>query len=197
MGINFGLRCGDLTSLRIGDVITPEGKIVNTFEIIEEKTKKRRAMAMNASVLKALTLYLQDQYNGEPVDRRDYLFTSNSNRKGRDGAPLTVRSIERLLKAIVNDELHIPVHASTHMLRKTFAYHFLMEAPDRNRALELLSMQLNHSSIAYTLRYIGITQDEILDTCFRLDLGFESDEGFSCGDENNIIRFKKLARKRG
>ena len=71
-------------------------------------------------------------------------FTSNSNRKGKDGAPLTVRSIERLLKSIVNDELHIPVHASTHMLRKTFAYHFLMAAPDRNRALELLSMQLNH-----------------------------------------------------
>lgn len=106
---------------------------------------------------------------------RDYLFTSNSNRKGKDGAPLTVRSIERLLKSIVNDELHIPVHASTHMLRKTFAYHFLMAAPDRNRALELLSMQLNHSSIAYTLRYIGITQDEILDACFRLDLGFEDE----------------------
>lgn len=61
------------------------------------------------------------------------------------------------------------------MLRKTFAYHFLMEAPDRNRALELLSMQLNHSSIAYTLRYIGITQDEILETCFRLDLGFDDE----------------------
>ena len=175
MGINFGLRCGDLTSLRIGDVITPEGKIVNTFEIIEEKTKKRRPMAMNESVLKALTLYLKCEYGDNPVDRRDYLFTSNSNRKGRDGAPLTVRSIERLLKSIVNDELHIPVHASTHMLRKTFAYHFLMAAPDRNRALELLSMQLNHSSIAYTLRYIGITQDEILDTCFRLDLGFENE----------------------
>lgn len=91
--------------------------------------------------------------------------------------------VERLLKSIVNDELHIPVHASTHMLRKTFAYHFLMAAPDRNRALELLSMQLNHSSIAYTLRYIGITQDEILDTCFRLDLGF----GHESKMENNVI----------
>ena len=154
-------------------------------------------MAMNASVLKALTLYLQDQYNGEPVDRRDYLFTSNSNRKGRDGAPLTVRSIERLLKAIVNDELHIPVHASTHMLRKTFAYHFLMEAPDRNRALELLSMQLNHSSIAYTLRYIGITQDEILDTCFRLDLGFESKKSISSRKADNILHFRKPMSKEG
>lgn len=95
------------------------------------------------------------------------------------------------MKSIVNDELHIPVHASTHMLRKTFAYHFLMEAPDRNRALELLSMQLNHSSIAYTLRYIGITQDEILDTCFRLDLGYGHDPKM----EDNIVNISDVREK--
>ena len=106
--------------------------------------------------------------------------------------PLTVRSIERLLKSIVNDECQIPVHASTHMLRKTFAYHFLMEAPDRNRALELLSMQLNHSSIAYTLRYIGITQDEILDTCFRLDLGY----GHDPKTDGNIINLTDIREQR-
>ena len=191
MGINFGLRCGDLISLRVGDVVAPNGEFVSTFRIIEEKTGKVRAMAMNGSVIHALRLYIDNRYGTRPVDRRDFLFTSESNNKRKynddlkapasryseeaGNIPLTVRSAERILKKIVNDECNITVHASTHMLRKTFAYHFLMEAPDRNRALELLSMQLNHSSVAYTLRYIGITQKEILDTCFKLDLGFESD----------------------
>ncbi|MBQ7937977.1 MAG: hypothetical protein IJ283_05735, partial [Oscillospiraceae bacterium] len=108
----------------------------------------------------------------------------------------TVRSIERLLKSIVNDELHIPVHASTHMLRKTFAYHFLMAAPDRNRALELLSMQLNHSSIVYTLRYIGITSDEILEACFRINLGFPPVDAEANIDDNTIPFRKPFFQKR-
>ena len=126
----------------------------------------------------------------------DTCITSNSNRKGKDGAPLTVRSIERLLKSIVNDELHIPVHASTHMLRKTFAYHFLMAAPDRNRALELLSMQLNHSSIVYTLRYIGITSDEILEACFRINLGFPPVDAEANIDDNTIPFRKAFFQKK-
>ena len=172
MGINFGFRCGDLLSLRIGDVVDASGRIVRSFKIKEEKTGKIRPAAMNPAVVNALRLFLENVYGDQPVDRNAYLFTSQSrNASGAQPVPLTVRSVERLLKEIVNDRCHIPVHASTHMMRKTFAYHFLMKAPDRSRALELLSMQLNHTSVAYTLRYIGITQDEILQTCFNIELG--------------------------
>lgn len=171
MGINFGFRCGDLLSLRIGDVVDASGRIVRSFKIKEEKTDKIRPAAMNPAVVNALRLFLENVYGDQPVDRNAYLFTSHSNNGSAKAVPLTVRSVERLLKEIVNDRCHIPVHASTHMMRKTFAYHFLMKAPDRSRALELLSMQLNHTSIAYTLRYIGITQDEILQTCFNIELG--------------------------
>ena len=37
MGINFGFRCGDLLSLRIGDVVDASGRIVRSFKIKEEK----------------------------------------------------------------------------------------------------------------------------------------------------------------
>lgn len=188
MGINFGLRCGDLVSLRIGDVIDDKGNILKTFRIIEDKTEKIRTMAMNESVVYALKLYLEDKFHGEPVDRNNYLFTSKSNNKSlfADNQPLAVFSVERLLKEIVNDECGIEVHASTHMLRKTFAYHFLMSAPDRSRALELLSYQMNHSSLVYTLRYIGITQSEILDTCFGLNLGWDAEGDNITSETNNI-----------
>lgn len=172
MGINFGFRCGDLLSLRIGDVVDASGKIVRTFKIKEEKTGKIRPAAMNPAVVNALMLFLENVYKDEPIDRNAYLFTSVAHaQRYKSPVPLSVRSVERMLKEVVNDRCHIPVHASTHLMRKTFAYHFLMKAPDRSRALELLSMQLNHSSIAYTLRYIGITQDEILQTCFNIELG--------------------------
>lgn len=172
MGINFGFRCGDLLSLRIGDVVDASGKIVRSFKIKEEKTGKIRPAAMNPAVVNALMLFLENVYKDEPIDRNAYLFTSVAHaQRYKSPVPLSVRSVERMLKEVVNDRCRIPVHASTHMMRKTFAYHFLMKAPDRSRALELLSMQLNHSSIAYTLRYIGITQDEILQTCFNIELG--------------------------
>lgn len=172
MGINFGFRCGDLLSLRIGDVVDASGKIVRSFKIKEEKTGKIRPAAMNPAVVNALMLFLENVYKDEPIDRNAYLFTSVAHaQRYKSPVPLSVRSVERMLKEVVNDRCHIPVHASTHLMRKTFAYHFLMKAPDRSRALELLSMQLNHSSIAYTLRYIGITQDEILQTCFNIELG--------------------------
>ena len=45
----------------------------------------------------------------------------------------------------------------THTLRKTFAYW----AYKQGTSLELIQKILNHSSASVTLRYIGITQDQI------------------------------------
>ena len=45
----------------------------------------------------------------------------------------------------------------THTMRKTFAYWFYMRTKD----VALLQVLLNHSSERETLRYIGLTQDEI------------------------------------
>jgi len=48
-------------------------------------------------------------------------------------------------------------HIGTHTLRKTFGY----QARKQGTPIELLQKVFNHSSPAVTMRYIGITQDEI------------------------------------
>ena len=54
----------------------------------------------------------------------------------------------------------------THSLRKTWGYHACMSGVD----LALIMHKLNHESIAYTRRYLGITDDEFQAVVQRLNL---------------------------
>ncbi len=54
----------------------------------------------------------------------------------------------------------------THSLRKTWGYHARMQEVD----LALIMYKLNHASLAYTKRYLGITDDELQAVVRRLNL---------------------------
>ena len=54
----------------------------------------------------------------------------------------------------------------THSQRKTWGYHARMQGVD----LALIMHKLNHESIVYTKRYLGITDDEIQAVSQRLNL---------------------------
>ena len=54
----------------------------------------------------------------------------------------------------------------THSLRKTWGYHARMSGVD----LALIMYKLNHSSLVYTKRYLGITDDELQKVAQRLNL---------------------------
>ena len=54
----------------------------------------------------------------------------------------------------------------THTLRKTFGYHAYNSGYD----IELIQKLFNHSALSITLRYIGITQDDMDDVYLNLDL---------------------------
>lgn len=186
MGINFGLRCGDLLRIKVGHILDSDGSFRAEVRIQEEKTKKVRTCYMNDSIMDAAELYFLSK--GNVIDLNDYLFTSQSNNnteayyetlsgtesievKRNVNAPITVYSVERMLKKTINEELGIKVHAGTHLLRKTFAYHVIMGAPDRTRAVEFLQKIFGHASQSITLAYIGITDDEVRTTCQGLNLG--------------------------
>lgn len=169
MGINFGLRCGDLVQLRVGHIIEEDGMAYRRqVTLIEEKTGKRRVVYMNSAIMDAADLYFE---HSGAVTLNDYLFRCESNKAKNSGNHLTVRSVERMLKEVINEACGIDVHASTHCMRKTFAYHMIQSAPDRSRAIEFLQKILGHSSPAITLRYAGITDEEIYETYNNLNLG--------------------------
>jgi integrase len=58
-------------------------------------------------------------------------------------------------------------HIGTHTLRKTFGYHVFVRSKGN---LALVQKLLNHSSSAETLRYIGLTQEELNNAYLELNL---------------------------
>ncbi|MCJ7625932.1 MAG: tyrosine-type recombinase/integrase [Anaerolineaceae bacterium] len=63
-------------------------------------------------------------------------------------------------------EIGLSGNFSTHSLRKTWGYHARMQGVD----LALIMYKLNHNSIAYTKRYLGITDDELQAVVQKLNL---------------------------
>lgn len=172
VGINFGLRVSDLRLLRFCNLINDNLTFKDTFAVFEKKTrntrkvKKNRYITVNKAVIEAVTLYLE---NTPGVKLSDYLFTSQASNNG-SREPLTRGSIDRILKGIAYD-LDLNIRMSTHTLRKTFGYHQMMMSGNDPRKLLLLSKMFGHSSVAVTLDYIGITDEEIRDAYLGLNLG--------------------------
>ena len=161
VGINVGLRAGDLLNLRIKDVYQ-NNRVLDRVAVNEEKTDKRRDFELNKSSKEAISLYINAL---EDVDAASYLFKS---RKG-DGA-LTVESAHKIIKTTLK-ELNIKGNYGTHTLRKTFAYHIYANNIKNNPSIiNTLQKMLNHSSGSVTLRYIGITKEVISDVYKSLNL---------------------------
>jgi integrase len=161
LGINFGLRAGDLLRLKLNDVVH-DGTIVDKVTVCEEKTNKKREFALNDSAKSAIKLYLDTL---QDINYESYLFKS---RKG-SGA-LTVESAHKIIKTTLR-ELNIKGNYGTHSLRKTFAYHIYINNIKNNPTIiNTIQKMLNHSSASVTLRYIGITKEVVSDIYNSLNL---------------------------
>ncbi|RIU93310.1 tyrosine-type recombinase/integrase [Oceanobacillus picturae] len=148
LGINSGLRVGDMLKLKVKDV---KGK--KRVAIQEGKTKKKRIINLN-------NLYSIIQEYIKTVNS-EWLFPS---RKG-DKSISTTQAYRQLKKA--GEMVDIPEGIGTHTMRKTFGYwHY-----KQNKDIEALQQILNHSDIKATKRYIGITEDEINNTLESFSLG--------------------------
>lgn len=146
VGINVGLRIGDLLKLKIKDVLE------DSYILIEEKTNKRREIKFNDTCKLAINKYL-DSLNGS-YSEEDFLF------KSQKGASLDTRSVHKIIKKICA-ECNIKGNYGTHTLRKTFAYHLYINNASNPQILPYLMRILNHSSQSITLAYIGLEQEQI------------------------------------
>ena len=145
IAINIGMRVNDLLSITWSDIFKADTHKFNSYFVPkEQKTKKVRQIFINDAFKAAVKEYLK--YVPD-VKLEGYVFTN------RQGNRLSDASVDKMLK-MLEKELNLE-NLSTHSLRKTFAYHLYMQTND----ISLVQEILQHSSVAVTRRYLGLTQE--------------------------------------
>lgn len=151
VGCFFGLRISDILELKWQQVHN-----IDEFTIIEKKTKKTREIKINAQ----LKQHIKDCYEKiQPHSLEEPIFISQKS---------TVYSIQRI-NVILKDlrakyNLNVK-NFSSHSLRKSFGREiFNRSGSNAELALVKLSHLFNHSNPAVTRRYLGISQEELMQT---------------------------------
>lgn len=144
VGINLALRISDLLSIKFEDI--ENGRLT----IKETKTGKTASIPLNTRS-KEIIQRIRHEHPSHI-----YLFQSYRNKQAKRSLakPLSRRAVSKAF-ASVGEELSISL--GTHSMRKTRGYHLYQMTKDIARVMKML----RHSSESVTLRYIGITQQEI------------------------------------
>ena len=162
VGINTALRVSDLLKLRIRDFVVEDGTLRDRFWMREAKRGKRHRVIINDSIAQTLTDY-RLAYPKVEIDPCHYVFfnvkTENYHR------PISRKQAWKIVTTLCHD-VGLQGNYGTHTMRKTWGYHARQNGVD----LALIMHNLNHNDLAYTKRYLGITDDELEIVSRRLNL---------------------------
>jgi integrase len=148
MGLYTALRISDLLSICWEDVYDfRNNRVREVLHLSERKTGKTATIALNKEILVALNQLLS---HTEALPH-DAIFKSQKTGKaiGRTQAYRIIRNAA--------DVLSFQNRVSCHSLRKTLGYH----AWNNGVSPAVIMDIYNHSSLAVTKRYLGVTQDDI------------------------------------
>jgi integrase len=148
-GINTGLRASDIVKVRIEDILRKDH-----FIVTQKKTRKKRVVELPEGLQKEIEAYCNVLGSKE-----GYLFPS------RKGSHISeIQAYRQLVKA---GDMLDREDIGTHTMRKTFGYHHYKI----NKDVAILQEIFSHSAPSITLKYIGITQDEIKNSMKGFYLG--------------------------
>lgn len=147
LGLNLALRISDLLRITWGDLLfrdeAKQLKVKEHLRITERKTRKTRKMAINEKAYLAITDYLVKQ-------KFDIKMTERVIAISRIQA---YRILKKAAKEVGIKEL-----IGTHTLRKTWGYHARVTF---KMSVEQIQKKLGHYTPGVTMRYIGLSADEI------------------------------------
>ena len=151
LGCFTGLRISDILALRWEQILSTE-----EFTIIEKKTGKKRVLRLNTQ----LQQHIRECYEHiQPIGLKAPILVSQK------GTVFTIQRINVILKEIKRKYRLKVKNFSCHSLRKTFGRQvYNMNSENSELALVKLMELFNHSSLAITKRYLGLRQEEILET---------------------------------
>ena len=151
MGCFTGLRISDILALRWRQILNKD-----EFCITEIKTGKQRTIRLNPQ----LQQHIRDCYvHISPIGINAPILISQK------GTVFTIQRINIILKEI-REKYRLKIkNFSCHSLRKTFGRQvYNMNSDNAELALIKLMELFNHSSVSITKRYLGLRQEEILQT---------------------------------
>jgi integrase len=162
VGINTALRISDLLQLQVNHFFDEQERIKKRFWIKERKRGKRQEVVINTSIREVLEEYLAE-YSDIGKNSDNFVFFSSTTHDYT--TPIKRGQAWKFITSICR-EAGLSGNFGTHSLRKTWGYHARMSGVD----LTLIMHKHNHESIAYTKRYLGITDDELKAVAQRLNL---------------------------
>ena len=151
VGSFWGLRISDILNLKWEDILDKE-----EFSLSERKTGKRRIIRINTQ----LRIHIKECYdNIRPRSLEENILISQK------GSIYSIQRINMILKELkFKYKLNIK-NISSHSLRKTFGREvYNQNSENSEMALVKLMELFNHSSIMITKRYLGLRQEELLET---------------------------------
>ena len=143
VGVNLALRISDLLTVKYDDIKNSHLKVT------EGKTGKGRELRINNTAQRLIDARRQRH------PEHDYLFQVDSNRA--KNKPVSRETVARKFKEI--GEI-VGVQLGTHSMRKSRGWAMWSDGVP----VEKIAMVLNHATPAVTMRYLGITQEEVLQT---------------------------------
>ena len=144
VGLNLALRISDLLSIKFQNI--EQDRLL----LVEGKTSKLATIKLNEKARAVIA-----RIRSEHPDHI-YLFQSYRNQRSKNTPvkPISRRYVSRAFAAIGEE---VGIDLGTHSMRKTRGYHLYKNTNDIARVMKML----RHSSEAVTLRYIGITQEDV------------------------------------
>ncbi|RFU63159.1 tyrosine-type recombinase/integrase [Bacillus sp. V59.32b] len=156
IGINTGLRINEILEIKVCDVLDEKGSIKNFFSLPAYDHHPEKQIYLNAKAKSALSHYLETS----KLQSDDYLFVSPKTKK-----PITRQQAHRIIHQAV-DALGIDGRFGASSMRKTFGFH----AYKQGVALSLIQKYYHHSTPSETLKYLGISKDEGIQTVIDVNL---------------------------
>jgi site-specific recombinase XerD len=140
--LDTGIRCAELSGLKLGDVHISRGYLK-----VMGKGSRERLVPLGATARRALIEYIRSY---RPASTSENVFLTET------GKPMTVGGIQLMIRRLGRRCGVSRLHA--HLCRHTFATNYLMSGGD----IFTLQQILGHSSLEMVRRYVNLSSEYVI-----------------------------------